>query len=122
VVNAAFTSNPESARAARRFVASTLDALGCPELIEVACLLTSELVTNAIVHAQGRIGLSVEVDDAHHLRVEVHDGAAACRAAPRQAAPGDQRGRGLAMVASLSDEWGVRPEPMGKTIWFALGS
>jgi hypothetical protein len=39
---------------------------------------------------------------------------------PPHAGPGDERGRGLAIVTALADASGVRPEPHGKTSWFTL--
>ena len=41
---------------------------------------------------------------------------------PHQRAPGElaSSGRGLVLLDLLSDEWGVRPEPEGKTVWFEL--
>lgn len=121
MVATAFPASPQSAGAARQFVARTLEGWGWPELVETACLLTSELVTNAFVHGKGPITLSVEVDDHRNLRVEVHDDDAT-RAALRLAGPAEANGRGLAIVASLSDAWGVRAEPVGKSVWFALSS
>ncbi|MBI2708211.1 MAG: ATP-binding protein [Actinobacteria bacterium] len=119
-MSAAFAPNPDSARAARRFVADALARWHRDDVSETACLLTSELVTNAILHAHSPIELVVEVDDDRHLTVEVLDDDASAVVAYR-ASPEDVRGRGLGLVESLSDAWGVRPRrPGGKAVWFAL--
>jgi anti-sigma regulatory factor (Ser/Thr protein kinase) len=108
---------PPSAVAARRFVADALRDLP-GDVSEVAVLLTSELVTNVIVHA--RTPLRVEVDvEPPTLRVSVADDAVRT---PTLRRTHDARltGRGINLVASLADEWGVDPTPPGKTVWFRL--
>jgi anti-sigma regulatory factor (Ser/Thr protein kinase) len=108
---------PPSAVAARQFVAEALRDLP-GEISEVAVLLTSELVTNVIVHA--RTPLRVEVDvDPPTLRVAVADEAART---PTLRRTHDARltGRGMNLVARLAAEWGVDPTPPGKTVWFRL--
>ena len=64
--------HPTSARAAREFVAGTLLRWGRRDQTEAAVLLTSELVTNAIVHARTQVAVTVQLDDAS-LRVVVVD-------------------------------------------------
>lgn len=90
------------------------------DLISIAQLLTSELVTNALAHGRGEIHLRV-ADEKGHLRVEVSDEA---RLAPRQRdiGPQDESGRGLMLVERLSAAWGVSPSGSGpgKTVWFTL--
>ena len=103
---------------ARRF----LREAGCSEhatrLLEPAVLLVSEMVTNAVLH--GAPPLVVEVDcDELSLQVRVRDGGADLPQ-PREATDGEENGRGLALLAALSDDWGVEPEPDGKTVWFRL--
>lgn len=115
--------------AARRFVRHALESASADEeLIDTAELLTSELVTNVVLHtccggmlvivALGT-GVRVEVSDREHgLDGGGPDGAGR-GAAP---APGEgTSGRGLPIVAALADTWGVRPIPDdGKIIWFEL--
>lgn len=91
------------------------------DLLEIALLLTSELVTNAVKYGGNRIVLSVS-DDADTLRVEVHDdGPTAPRVgAPERTAVG---GRGLLLVESLAHEWGTAQATAqhdGKRVWFTL--
>lgn len=106
--------HPTSVRAAREFVASTLRDWGWTEHVATAVLLTSELVTNAIVHAQSDVGVTLRGEP--YLRVEVSDeGVAPVRPDPRGG------GRGLWLVEALAAVWGVRPEERGKTVWFELG-
>jgi len=113
---------PRSVRAARHGVRE-LVALGGTneELIDVAELLTSELVTNAVRHtASGQVGVRVLVD-AGHVTVEVRDeqvcGLPEHPVQPRDA---DEGGRGLLLVDRLADRWGVAPGDGHKTVWFRL--
>ncbi|WP_425471988.1 ATP-binding protein [Streptomyces piniterrae] len=88
------------------------------DLTEIATLLTSELVTNALVHAKGGALVRATVTD--RLRVEVRDFAAR-RPEPRAATADGTSGRGLMLVCSLADAWGVRSHAVGKSVWFELG-
>ena len=111
---------PESARQARRFVADVLTAVGAPHFLDTATLLTSELVTNGIVHAHTELQVVVEATP-WWIRVEVVDGnpmLPARRGYDEQA----QTGRGLEMVELLSDEFGMQQlDDDGKRVWFRLG-
>lgn len=108
-------------RGARRLVGLCCGAAGHEEeLGEVAALLTSELVTNALVHGGGGASLSVGVA-ATGVHVEVVDDrpGALAPAAWSASATG---GRGLALVEALATAWGVRPAGSGKVVWFDLVS
>ncbi|WP_043271047.1 ATP-binding protein [Streptomyces sp. CT34] len=85
---------------------------------DVATLLVSELVTNALVHADGGAVVTARVTD--RLRVEVRDFAAG-RPEPRAGTTDGTSGRGLMLVRSLADAWGIRSEGAGKCVWFELG-
>lgn len=114
---------------ARRVVSSLFADRGHdPESIEVATLLTSEVVTNAINHAtpgarRRAFWLTVELA-ADLLRVEVHDPdptvTALSAGARRPSGQLDENGRGLHLLAALAKDWGVRitPAGTGKTVWF----
>ncbi|MFG2291288.1 ATP-binding protein [Streptomyces sp. NPDC048595] len=91
---------------------------GGGELADVATLLTSELVTNALVHAEGGAVVTARVGD--RLRVEVRD-CASGRPEVRAATVDGTSGRGLQLVRSLADAWGIRTEGLGKCVWFELG-
>src|SRR2546423_7393094 len=107
-----------NARASRRFVDETLHRWQCDELFDVVGLLTSELVTNAILHAQSEIELSVTMlPDA--IRIDVLDHSAEMPT-PRTAAEEDTSGRGLGLVEALATAWGVDERPGGKSVWFEL--
>ncbi|MEJ7584920.1 MAG: ATP-binding protein [Acidimicrobiales bacterium] len=118
----AFPADARSPGAARRFVAETLRALGLAYVTEVACLLTSELVTNAVIHAGSPVDLVVAVDDGR-VRIEVHD--RLDRLLPPDCVPAAAEaigGRGLQLVSALSDAWGVVHDGTGKAVWFSLAT
>ncbi|WSQ12646.1 ATP-binding protein [Streptomyces sp. NBC_01231] len=106
---------PETRRALR----ALLRHWGRPGRAEVAELLTSELVTNALVHTDRDAVLTATVGP-RGLRVEVRDFVAR---RPRLCAPkadDGTHGRGLVLVQSLADAWGVRVHGVGKAVWFEL--
>ena len=113
-----FEAKPESAALARGYVAGVLEAAGWSELVDTAALLVSELVTNAVRHALAPFALVVSAD-AGEVELSVEDGDPR-QPVTRQAEPLDQTGRGLLLLSALADEWGVRPLPVGKSIWFRL--
>lgn len=96
------------------------------ELATTAQLLLSELVTNAYRHARplpdGRITVRCALSPTRTLRVDVTDGYAVELPYPRPTFPTDISGRGLILVASLADTWGIDllPDTTGKTVWFEL--
>ncbi|MGP4007545.1 ATP-binding protein [Streptomyces sp. 4N124] len=109
------TAVPEARRALREL----LRHWGKPGRSEIAELLTSELVTNAIVHTDNDAVLTAVVGP-RGLRVEVRDFVAR---RPRLCVPNADdgtHGRGLVLVQSLADAWGVRPHGVGKAVWFEL--
>jgi anti-sigma regulatory factor (Ser/Thr protein kinase) len=116
-----FPAEPDSARAARRFVADTLAGWGVADEVSYdAQLVLSELATNAIVHARCPFSVTVGSEDSR-VRLEVRDDSRAQPTLrPRQlAAPS---GRGLQVVAALAREWGVERAVAGKTVWAELSS
>jgi anti-sigma regulatory factor (Ser/Thr protein kinase) len=113
---------PQSARWARRFIADFCTAAGLPEEVcHSASLLTSELVTNAVLHGQTSATLT-----AHRpgdlLRVAVRDDNPALPALGQDPVidPNAEGGRGLAIVSMLASRWGVEMTTTGKAIWFEL--
>ncbi|CAL9564421.1 hypothetical protein SUDANB58_04708 [Streptomyces sp. enrichment culture] len=105
---------------ARRALRELLRHWGRPGRSEIAELLTSELVTNALVHTDDDAVLTATVGP-HGLRVEVRDFVARRPRQPRVPAPGDAtHGRGLVLLESLADAWGVRAHGVGKSVWFEL--
>ncbi|HVL99495.1 MAG TPA: ATP-binding protein [Egibacteraceae bacterium] len=115
----ALALDPASARAARAFVADVLATSPAKECTDIACLLVSELVTNALLHARSPVQLLVRVEDAT-VRVEVGDDAE--RLPVRMVEPGDAiAGRGLHIVEELAARWGAERRPSGgKAVWFEL--
>lgn len=111
---------PASVRDARRFVIKVLDDLDAGALVEVAALLTSELVTNAIVHAGGGVQLRVARHD-RLVRIGVRDGSQS-RPEPRHSDEKAVTGRGLGLIDRLADRWGadLTDRPSGKEVWFEL--
>ena len=114
---------PESASAARarRFVESVLHTSGRADLAstgETAALLTSEVVTNAVLHAAGAIDVHVDLC-VDVVRVSVSDEG---RGLPvRKSDSSDATtGRGLLLVERLAHRWGVDRHEHGKTVWFEV--
>ncbi|MEU5986202.1 SpoIIE family protein phosphatase [Streptomyces sp. NPDC047434] len=120
---ASFDPVGRSVATARAFVRDTLQGWGYGEVVDDAVVLTSELVTNAVVHA----GTSADVlclrsDDG--VRVEVADRYPE-REIPVQggrtvAHPDRENGRGLLLCAALATRWGVEYTPTQKHVWFQL--
>ncbi|KAK1177771.1 SpoIIE family protein phosphatase [Streptomyces sp. NBS 14/10] len=107
-------AEPAVVARARRYTTDQLVAWGLDEAVFTTELVVSELVTNAIRHAQAPIQLRLIHD--RDLICEVSDGS---HTAPhlRRARVFDEGGRGLLLVAQLARRWGTRHGPTGKTIW-----
>ncbi len=118
-VRTTLAAEPASAGAARQYVSSMLTNWGCTDLDDIAVLLVSELVTNALLHAgPGEILLTLTLG-AEEFRVEVRD--ASQRAPqPRHYSSESGTGRGLMLIGDLASDWGVDPDADGKTVWFSL--
>ncbi|GAA3054351.1 ATP-binding protein [Streptomyces glomeratus] len=116
-----FPADPGAARAARAAVRGQLRVWALDEIGDIAALLVSELVTNALRHATGPIGVRLVPSDgtAPYLLVEVSDTLPDPPRA-RAAEPDAEDGRGLQLVARSSRRWGTRPADTGKTVWFEL--
>ena len=111
-------AEPGSTRQARRFVSDVLGRWSCPHLAEEAALLTSELVTNAVVHARSEVDVRITRIPTG-VRIEVMDQEAGS-VRPVTAPPHATGGRGLLLVQALAGNWGVRPSRSGKNVWFEL--
>ncbi|MDX6199706.1 MAG: hypothetical protein QOJ79_2857 [Actinomycetota bacterium] len=110
---------PASAGDARRLVREALSEVGAADLGPSAELAVSELVTNAVLHAATAVELTIEVT-ATSVTVSVRDWH------PRLPAQRDRSdtattGRGLAIVAAVTDDYGIDlHQPVGKAVWFRL--
>ena len=112
-----FSPTPEGARAARHFVQAALDDVD-PEVCDTAVLLTSELATNAMLHARTDFEVAVARLE-YVLRIAVTDGNT--RLPQPSMAPADATsGRGLALVDAMASAWGADRHGRGKTVWFEL--
>jgi anti-sigma regulatory factor (Ser/Thr protein kinase) len=107
---------------ARAVIENVIRAWRVPVDADVAVLLTSELVTNAVTHGTKQTGefvLLAVACDAAVLRVDVHDGSGYLPVL--DIAPADaETGRGLLLVTSLSAEWGSYRTSAGKAVYFTL--
>jgi len=113
------TAEPAAAPKARGQVLAAIRAWDVPVDPGVAVLLTSELVTNAIGHEAGQTVTLAITCSYGQLRVDVHD--TSCSLPVLVEAPADaETGRGLMLVATLSDSWGIYRTPAGKAVYFTL--
>lgn len=103
---------------ARQLAAAQVTAWGLDSSVFVTELVVSELVTNAIRHADLPIRLRL-LRGEKSLICEVSDGS---NTAPhlRRANANDEGGRGLLLVAQTTRQWGTRHTARGKTIWTDL--
>lgn len=113
----ALPRSPQSARAARGRVRAALLAAGLPDLTDDAALITSELVGNAVQHADSPV--DVALITAHGLMILVADSS---RLPPVMGAAVDwtESGRGLVIVDAIADRWGHWLTNAGKTVWACL--
>ncbi len=118
IVTWALPSELTSASRARSVIRRPLRQWGLTDLLPTAELLVSELVTNAVRYAQGKIELRL-VKEKMTLFCEVLDDSAAL---PRLRYPdeSDERGRGLQVVSQLAQRWGARRAAFGKVVWCEL--
>lgn len=131
VATAAYQPEPTAAAAARRFVRDTLQtwlitgaAADGHGLVDDAVLLTSELVTNAVVHAGTPVEVSCKLTDGG-VEVVVSDGHPA-KLVPEppenEHIPAERTsGRGLLLPAALASAWGVTYGRAAKAVWFRIG-
>lgn len=141
---------PLAAKQARAFVSDACREWGLDDVVDTVELLTSELVTNGILHAHTDLAVNLTLSDGavvvevhdHDLRDPISRGHRVDLLADIDAlidrgplADTDDRhqvmevgpagsigaGRGLLLVESLADEWGVERYADGKGVWFRIG-
>ena len=111
-------AEPASAGRARRYVCDALQRLRYDAVTDVAELLVTELVTNALLHARSDVRIRVVVDG-DRVRVEVADRSRA-PVVLRRFSEVSTTGRGLALVDALAAQWGSNVDADGKIVWFEL--
>lgn len=118
-----FSAEPAEVSALRRLLRTHLGLWGLADLTESAQLCMSELVANVITHVGPGTPTTLAVSiSGTCLRMEVHD--PDTRALPRLIeSTGDaEAGRGMALVAAMSERWGVQLLPDRKITWVELAS
>jgi anti-sigma regulatory factor (Ser/Thr protein kinase) len=112
--------HPTSVGAARRFVRDVLMSRQVPmRVVDTVELLTSEVVTNAILHGRSGPQLAVEIDG-DVVRVAVRDTSPEVPVR-RLGRLDDVSGRGVIIVEELASAWGVeRDRNGGKRVWFEV--
>ena len=108
------------AQAARRYVVHALEDQGWPqERCDIAGLVTSEILTNAIRHAAGPPAVTVALMD-DHVRVTVEDHSPAAVPVMQGGVSWSDGGRGLRIVDALATGWGFATADSVKQVWFEL--
>jgi serine/threonine-protein kinase RsbW len=117
-----FPGRPDQVRAARRFVTDALD----PRMAgyDAASLLTSEAVTNALLHSAsgGENGSLLVTWSVYRgrLRVEIHDDGGAIDPRRRVHHVESVTGRGFDLFEAFASGWGFDGGPAGRVVWFEL--
>jgi anti-sigma regulatory factor (Ser/Thr protein kinase) len=111
-------SSAAAARAAVRALLLSAPLRMDPPALDRALLLTSEVVTNAVLHARTTLRLTAAVEG-ERVVVRVFDG---LRVIPRRRAyrQDASTGRGMHLIEALADDWGVEETAAGKWVWFAI--
>jgi anti-sigma regulatory factor (Ser/Thr protein kinase) len=115
-----FDPDAASVPAARRYVAHLLEEADFGGDAGLVLLLASELITNAVRHAETSFWVSASVDGTQATVVVVDDDPEL----PTVHRPGPDAtgGRGLLIVDQMASAWGHHPEPHhGKAVWFTGG-
>lgn len=114
------TAGPAAASRARSLVQAAIRDWDVPVDPSTAALLTSELVTNAIRHGDGKIIVLVISCDYEQFRVDVQDTSHSEPVQQEDPWAYAETGRGLMLVSHLSTDWGYYLTLRGKVVYFAL--
>ena len=104
---------------ARDFVRRSACGDHAPELVDEALLLVSEVVTNAVRHGTPPVTLEMICLGDDGLELRISDGSPE-RPRSKDFTDDGEGGRGLFLVDTISDAWGVEPGESGKQVWFRL--
>jgi anti-sigma regulatory factor (Ser/Thr protein kinase) len=88
----------------------------CDDPDQLAVLLTSEVVTNAVRYASQPIRVAITADRTRIVVATTDDDPRTPQL--RTARPEARGGRGLFLVEAIASRWGIVPHPPGKTVWF----
>ncbi|PTA43611.1 SpoIIE family protein phosphatase [Micromonospora sp. RP3T] len=113
-------AEPTAPSRVRHWLTAQLTEWQVPEaVVGAAVLCTSELTTNALLHAG--TAARVEIDlSAERLLVSVADSGTRGQVTRAQTDTLSSRGRGLGLIEELSDAWGTDPTVRGSTVWFEI--
>jgi anti-sigma regulatory factor (Ser/Thr protein kinase) len=113
---------PQAVGHARRFARRTLRSWGVTENVDAVLLVVSELVTNALIHTDGRVRMDLTLINTR-LRVAIADASPRSPVRPTSIGWEATGGRGILLVEALSATWGTLPVSGGKQVWaeIALG-
>lgn len=111
-----FAPSQDCVREVREFVKETLERVGPDQDTIFECqLVADELAANAALHARSIFSVAIELTRTF-VRIAVRDESNS-RPVPRRAAPGEEGGRGLAIVSGTATGWGSVPLGRGKETW-----
>jgi len=110
----------DSVGAGRRLVGAALSEWGLDALSYTATLLTSEVLTNSLLHARTQIDLTVARTAPTEVTISVRDGSTLVPRR-RQHAHDATTGRGLELLDRLAQSWRIEPDANGKTLTFTVG-
>ncbi|HEU0101138.1 MAG TPA: ATP-binding protein [Mycobacteriales bacterium] len=108
-----------AARQARAFVRAVVGDEVDGDVLQDALVITSELVTNAVMHAGTASELEIRLDDGV-VELRVSDGDPRTPVRRRLLGGPAAQGRGLGLLAALAEQWGVDQRADGKTVWAVL--
>lgn len=111
-------AHPLAVTWARRLLSNTIEVLGGGHDETDACIVTSELVANAIRHSEGDVRVRFRVSD-DNVHIEVRDDGLG-EPEVLDPDPSCEVGRGLLIVSNLAESWGWEPVDGGKAVWADL--
>lgn len=116
---------PAAVTSTRRALVADLRSIGVdPNVVDEAEIVVSELLGNAVRHADaladGRVRVHWQVKG-DVVELDVTDAGSGSTPRPQPESPYATSGRGLRIVRSLAHEWGVLDDERGRTVWVTLG-